>query len=515
MSERVASPPGGTKAEGTSFPMASVGKHTLVYGLGIVMNKGLAFLMLPLYTRVLTPADYGVMGLIQMTLDVVGILAGYKIVQGIYRFYHKASTRRERDEVVSTALLSLAVSFAAVAAAAFLAAGLLSTLVFGSPARAGLIRLAAGALAFESLMAVALAYARVRDRSVLFVTAGGIKLLLSAILNLVFLLGMGMGVAGVFLSALISGALVGVALAAWVVREVGSRFSPSTFRDLARYGVPLVAMNIAAFVTTFGDRYFLQVAAGEHEVGLYHLAYKFGFLLIMVGHMPFTQVWEPKRFEIWDRPDRDELLARGFVYLNVLLLTVAVGIGLFVDPVLRVLSDPEFLPAAVLVPAILAVYVLQSWTRIQDIGILIRERTEFVTLAEWVGAAVALAAYVLLIPRYLAWGAVAATALAFLVRYALVYRFSQRMARVEYRWGPVCRLGALAAAAVGAGILLPADMSLWSSVAARAGLLAAYLLLLWHGGVLTREERDGAGRFVRRVLGGARERLPLSLGVGS
>jgi hypothetical protein len=53
-----------------------VAKHSLVYGLGMVISRSVSFIMLPIYTRYLTPADYGVMALVEMTLDVIAILGG-------------------------------------------------------------------------------------------------------------------------------------------------------------------------------------------------------------------------------------------------------------------------------------------------------------------------------------------------------------------------------------------------------------------------------------------------------
>src|SRR5207247_1738109 len=166
-------------------------------------------------------------------------------------------------------------------------------------------------------------------------------------------------------------------------------------------------------------------------------------------------VWEPARFEIAKRPDRDELYSRTFVYFNIVLLTIAVVITLFVGDFLRIVAAPAFLPAGQLVPIILIAYVLQSWTVMHNIGIQMREQTEFYTLANWVGAAVALVGYAVLIPRLLGLGAALATVASFGVREWLVYVLSQRLWPVHYRWAPVIRLLLLASAFGLVALLLP------------------------------------------------------------
>jgi O-antigen/teichoic acid export membrane protein len=222
---------------------------------------------------------------------------------------------------------------------------------------------------------------------------------------------------------------------------------------------------------------------------VYALAYNFGFLLYQIGHTPFALVWEPVRYEIAKRADRDQLYARGFIYLNILLLSAAVAIALYVVDFLRIFAQPAYYPAATVVPVILAAYVLQSWTMIQDIGIMIRERTKYNTLANWAAALVALVGYAVLIPRYLGLGAALATVAAFAVRFGIIYIISQRLWPVKYRWGPVIRLVIVAGVAIIAGTLLP-DLSLASSVGARTILFLIYLLGVWHLNILTKEDRS-------------------------
>ena len=475
--------------------MSRVGRHTLVYGAGVLLSKAVSFIMLPVYTRYLTPADYGVMELIGMTLEVIAIVAGAKLALGIFRYYHKAETDSERNAVVSTALTGLGASYGIVGAISFVAADPLSTLIFGTTVHAPLIRLAAVTLALQSLMIVPLAYARVRGHAALFVAANFAKLVIGLGLNILFLVHLGMGVRGVFLANFIATLVVGVALGIYVIRSVGFHYSRVATRDLLRYGIPLIGTQFAAFALTFGDRYFLKAAADETAVGLYSLAYQFGFLLAAIGYIPFEAVWEPARFQIAKRPDRDALFDRGFRYMNIVLLTTAVGLTLFVPDLLRVMATPAFHPAATLVPIILVAYVLQGWTQIQDIGILVSERTGFHTLANWVAAIIALTGYALLVPRYLGFGAAVSTVVAFAVRYAIIYTVSQRLWPVRYTWRPVLTLAACAVVAGIAGVLVRID-SLILSLMVRLAIFVAYLAAVWLMDVLTESDRA----FVRQVV---------------
>lgn len=485
-------------ASAPAFSMSRLGRHTLVYGAGILLSKSVSFIMLPVYTRHLTPTDYGVMELIGMTLDVLAIVAGAKLAMGIFRYYHKAESIDEQRAVVSTALVALGASYAGIGAVAFLLADVLSHMVFGSAEHGGLIRLASCTLMMQSLLVVPLAYARLRHHSLLFVSANALKLLIGLSLTIWLVVGRGMGVQGVFTASLISTAVVGLILAAYVIREVGLRFSRAATRDLLRYGIPLIGTSLATFTLTFADRFFLQAAGTTADVGIYSLAYQFGFLLAAIGYLPFEAVWDPARFEIAKRDDRDAILARGFVYMNVCLLTMAVALCLLVSDLLRVMAAPAFHGAAALVPPILAAYVLQGWSQMQDTGILVRERTEILTLANWIAAAIALVGYWLLIPRYLGFGAAFATLGAFAVRYLIIFRASQHLWPVRYNWDPVVRILLLAVGTVSLGFFLPLT-TLWASVSLRLVLFTVFLGGLWAFGVFTEQERAVIGAHARRI----------------
>jgi O-antigen/teichoic acid export membrane protein len=484
--------------EGQKRPMSGVAGHTLIYGLGAVLGKGVGLLMLPVYTRYLTPADYGVMELIEMTLDVISIIGGAQLAMGIFRYYHKAKTQADRYAVVSTALIALGLSYFIVGMTSFLLAPWLSTLVFGSGVHTGLIRIASISLIFQSLLTVPLSFARVQDRSLLFVAANLLRMVVGLSLNVLFLVGMGMGVRGILLSGLIANLVVGTWLTVLVVREVGVRFSPHATRDLLRYGVPMMATQVATFFLTFGDRYFLQASSDTTVVGLYALAYQFAFLMAFFGAMPFMRVWDQKRFAVAERPDRDEIYARGFIYLNVLLLTMALGIGIFVQDLLYVMTTPAFHPAATLVPILLVAYVIQSWTSLQDIGILVRERTEFVTLGNWLAAGTALVAYAVLVPRYLGLGAAIATLIAFLVRHLIIVSISQWLWPVRYRWGPILRMGGMALFVFGLSALIP-HTHILVSIAGRAVLMLGYLAVLWRMDVLSDDDRAAVRALASRA----------------
>lgn len=487
----------------TSPGTTGIARHTIIYGLGTLLHKGIAFLMLPVYTRMLTPADYGVVALIDMTLDVVSIGAGAQLAYAIFRFYHKADTEADQRAVVSTVLLSLLATYALTAGTVALAAEPISRLLFGHPDRAGLIRIAAGGLFAQCLLIVPFAYLRVLEKSPVVASVNLAKLVFQLGMNILFLVMLRFGVEGILMSTAIANLIVGGGLTLWTIRRAGVAFSAPALRALVRYAAPMIATQFATFLATFGDRYFLKAYGTEADVGLYNLSYQFGFLLFGIGFEPFNGMWGPRRFAIARSPDvaeRDRALSLGFGYANLLILATATAIGVFVGDVLHVMTTPPFFAAARAVPIILVAYVLLAWCNIQDLGILMRERTEYLTIANWVATAVALAGWFVLVPRFGAMGAAAAGTAAFCMRYALTYRYAQRLWPVRYDWGPTLRMCAASAALVGLAAVLP-PLPLVSSIPLHAAMLAAFGVVAWTVGPLTAETKADVLARAQRLLG--------------
>lgn len=471
--------PDGGVVEPATFRMGSLGRHSLIYAVGMVLTKAVAFLMLPVYTRLLSPSDYGVLQLVVMFLEVLSIFAGSRIAYGIFHFYYKAATEQAKRAVLSTAVLLLMTTFGLAALAAIAAAPQIALLVFGETGQyVTYIRLAAVGAAFETLIVVPNALFQLQQKSMHFVAFSLLRLLLQLGLNLVLLIQFRMGVAGVLLSAVITNFVVGGFLTIRLLTIVSMRFSWPDAHAFLRFGLPLVAMQVATFIFTFGDRYFLNRAGDTAAVGLYGLAYQFGFLVGTIGYMPLEMVWDPQRFAVARRPDRDAIYSRVFMYMNVALVSAAVGLSLYVGDILHLIAAPAFHGAAVFVPVIVGAYVLQAWGTFFNIGIMITEKTHYYTVANWAAALVAIAGYMLLIPRYLAWGAALTVVASLGTRFWLTHVFSQRLWRIQYEWGPVLRLLLLAILVVVASALAP-QLATPASVALHTGLFGLYAFLVW------------------------------------
>ena len=80
----------------------SFSKDTLYYGVGNAIKKLISFLLLPLYTRVLTPSDYGILDTVGTGVMILTILFGLGVTDGGSRYYYETEDKKEKGTILFT-----------------------------------------------------------------------------------------------------------------------------------------------------------------------------------------------------------------------------------------------------------------------------------------------------------------------------------------------------------------------------------------------------------------------------
>lgn len=475
-----------------------MGRDTLIYGVGFVVQRATSLIMLPIFTRCLTPTEYGVLHLLAMSLDVASILLAAGVTAGVFRFYFKTDDARERRGVMFAAWAMMLAFNILGAGALWALATPIAEHVLKDAGSANLVRIVACSFAIDPLVTVAMLYLQVLQKARAYTAISIGRVLIQLGLNIWLVVFLGKAVWGVVVGTLATLIILAIPLSVWFLRRTGATFARWAFGALFWFGLPYRVSAMGAFILAYVDRYFLNETHGTDVVGVYSLAYQFGFVVGSLSVAPFLLAWDPRRFKMAKRPraERDAFYNRGFLALSVLAISVTVGISLLVTPTLVVIANPAYHGAAVLVPLIMLAYVFQGWTLVFEFGIQVSERTRFAAWATWIGVAVVIAGYAILIPPYGAWGAVFATVVGYAARMVAAFAFAQSLWPVDYRFAAHLRVLVYGAIPVVGWFLVHPDGFL-AQLGLSAAMLALYAALLWYGGVVSKGERAGLTAWTR------------------
>lgn len=432
--------------------------HASIYFTGNLLRRVASFIMLPIYTRFLTTADYGTIELLGTVLDFIGIIVGMRIAQAIFRFYSAYEAPFEKNEVITTSLLLVALLNMLGVMFIYFFSSSIANVVLGSEEYAGLLVLFSFTLLGAAFIEIPMVYLRAIQKPWVFVLFSTLKLVSQLGLNIYFIVFLKMRVEGVIYSAVLSTAFLSAILLIYTLRKTGCRFSIKKAKEITSFSWPLIVTSIIAFYITFGDRYFLQFYRDLSDVGIYALGYKFGFLLGFVVGAPFFSIWDSERYNVLKKSNAKEIYHDVLLVFSLLLVLFVGIISIMSKDILRVMADPSFWPAYKLIPIILAAYAFNALTDYTMMGILLKKRTRLLIYGNFITAVVITGAYWFLIPRMGPMGAAIATLIAFFVRFIWITNASQKLYRLKIPWTQIALLSIVGIFYYGLSLIGPEEL---------------------------------------------------------
>jgi O-antigen/teichoic acid export membrane protein len=407
-------------------------KESSIYGLSGVVGSVLTVFLVPIYTRIFTPTDYGVLELIQTLLGVVLLLSVLGTDSGQSIYFWGTDSLEDKKQTITTALSLQLVMSVVIASTLYILSETVARKLLGSPNYANYIQLVAISLPFMIIGAFTMNLQRLL-RKPWTVAVLGICQLVSTLGMTVWLVVIAhKGLYGVYLSGLlVSCAFAGIGLILlrkWLTPAI----SLSRSRQLAQYGLPLVPASVAYMIITWSDRYFLAHYTTLEQVGLYGIGNKIALSAgLVVG--AFQVAWGPFAISIQKEEDAPR------TYANVLTLYIAGTVGIaaalsiFAPEILRAFTPPAFHGASVVVPFLVFSVIGHGAYYIASLGVYLTKRTAHIGYTTALAAVVSIACNILLIPRWGVIGAAVASVLSQWVSALALLFVSQHYYPIPFR----------------------------------------------------------------------------------
>jgi O-antigen/teichoic acid export membrane protein len=289
--------------------------------------------------------------------------------------------------------------------------------------------------------------------------------------------------------------LTGLILMVYCFRRERPTFERHLFVRMAKFAAPIGLSWLAMFIVNFGDRFILAHYRLFSDMGIYDLAYKFGMLFSAI-YSNFANYWSAQVFQIMKRDDADTVFPRLFTYVFVGTSFCALGLVVCARPGLTLFVGPSFRRAAVLIPIIVAAYYLSALSHFLRSLFLAAGRPGYDAASGWMGAAVCLAGYLILIPKHGIWGAAVATLISFVAMAAISVVWTYRLYHYRVEGGRIVKVVLALAAGLTPFALLPHG-AVTGQMGAAALSMAVFPAALWLLRFPTRGEME-AGRSVMR-----------------
>jgi O-antigen/teichoic acid export membrane protein len=422
--------------------LKAVLRDSVVYAVPTIVSRGMAFVLLPLYTRVLSPADYGSLDLLLVFASLVNLTVALEVSQAVARFYGTEPDEAKRIAYASTAWWFTLGCYTAFLVAAFLGAEQLSALLLRRDGLQLPFQIGIAYIWANGLLYLAQNQFRWELRSRSYAITSLLATTVTAAVGVALAYRLEWGLSGL-LVGMLAGSLVGTVFAVSRLRRSFTlRFDARALREMLAFSTPLVPASIAVFVSSYVDRIMIGYLIDVEAVGLYGIGFRFASVmgLVVVG---FQAALTPLVYRLHDQPDTPGDLARIFRLFVALALLLSLTLTLFAETIVTAWTTPEFSAGAMVVgPLTVAILLAQMYVFAP--GIALAKKTGYIAIITVAAAAINVVLNWLLIPRLGITGAAVASVLSNGAAFGAYMVLSQRFYFVPHRWTPLLAASALA-----------------------------------------------------------------------
>jgi len=410
-------------------------KDSVIYGLSNLLTRGLGFLLIPLYTRVFSPSDYGLVDILVVFASLANITVALEVSQAVARFFTDAETREQKTAYASTSWWFTLAAYTAFLIVAMAFAEPISLWLLESNEKQNIFRVALGSIWVNGLFYLVQSQLRWELKSMNFALMSLVFTFVSLGTTVFLVLVPRWGVASVFWGQFIGG-IVGTILGFILVRQsYRLQFDWTKLRSMLKFSLPLVPSSLGIFVALYIDRIALKELMDLSDVGLFGVGYRVASItgLLMVA---FQSSLMPIVYTHYRETNAPLELARIFRYFVAIALLICLVLGLFAPEIIHLITTPDYYAGALVVP-LLAPAVLLYNMYIFAPGLAIAKQTGWMAVINIMCAIENTILNFGLIPYWGITGAALSTFISASSLFAAYMIASQRLYHVPHAWKPL------------------------------------------------------------------------------
>ena len=409
----------------------SFSKDTLYYGVGNAIKKLISFLLLPLYTRVLTPSDYGILDTVGTGVMILTILFGLGVTDGGSRYYYETDDKKEKGTILFTVFV---INFLTIIPSLIIAffSNEISIFLFQTDKYNWVVFAACLSIPLTLLNDEQSWIYRYKRLPWRFNTYILFRALMNVVMGVILVVYLKKGVLGAQIATLISLTVTIIfSIISFTSKEYTFKFSFFWAKKIVKFSYPLMLSGLIAWIYTSADRYLLLGYQSTSDVGLYSIGFTFAgpisILNMAIGmsfYPFFMSLYEKEKDE--EKPEPKKTSNQIWYLYLVISLSICAVLSIFGKDFIRIIATPIYTSAAIVIPLLIFSAIFRQSVEITSLGMFIKEKTVHYTWLVALTSGLSLGLNFLLIPRLSFQGAAISNMVSNLVYLLIAYNLSQK-----------------------------------------------------------------------------------------
>lgn len=464
----------------------NLSKQTIAYSIGGLLERLAGFLLIPIFTRVFLPAEYGILDTLTVSSALISIFLVMGFDSATHRYYFE--NEREGRKIISTAFWAILLISIITCSLLSVFSSSLSSLIFNTKEHAFLLKIVIWGIPLYLLLKSSKEILRIKFAVWKYNFVSLAYFLIQISLAIFFVVILKKGIAGNFFSILLAASVVLIPTLFLVRDKLCFTFSFTYLKKMLKFGVPLIFTGLACWIFISSNRFFLIKFSTLEEIGLYSVGYKIsaipGFFIIA-----FQLGWSPFIMSTYKKDYSKRLMSKTLTYLVILISYLALIISTFSIEIIKIFASPLYIGSHKVVGILVIGMIFYATTAIVPSGIAISKKTYFSTISAVSVALLSILLNILFIPKMGMIGAAIALAISYFALAVLYYIFAQMCWPVNYELRKVFKVILLSCSLIGLSYLINMG-NLTYNILLKLIVVFSFPIFIFSLNIFSRQEQD-------------------------
>jgi O-antigen/teichoic acid export membrane protein len=408
-------------------------KNTFIYSIGTFSSRLAGFILIPLYTKQFSVEQYGMLGIMEVSAQVLLAMLGFSLYNAYFRWYWDKNYMAKQKSILFTILVFLLFQIGIFLILTATLQHELSFLLFDSGQYAYLVLLLFIVSSFEAIGVLISTLLRLKEKAVYYTVLQVIKLMVSLLLTVYLITVKNRNIEAVYEAQLIANVLYFIMILGILRKNITVKFEWKILREMLSFSLPLVLTSVSGIILNITDRYSLRFLSDMANVGVYSLGFKIANTIRVFLVTSVNLALQPMIFKMMNDPGNKRFYSKVMTYFTYGLMFFVLFFSLFAPEIVKVISsNMQYWEAYKIIP-ILSLSMLFSMLRdVAYTGLNIAKKTRTIAVLILSAAMVNILLNQLFIPLWSFYGAALATTISQLLFFGFVFYFAQRCYPVPY-----------------------------------------------------------------------------------
>jgi len=408
-------------------------KDTFIYSIGNISTKIIGLILLPLYTEKLSVIEYGVLGTVEITIQILIVSFSFSLREALMRWYWDKKYSNKQKSIFFTTLSAIGIGIVFMLALLLPFSDKFSISLLNSPQYAYLFKLLIISAALQILTLLVLTLMRLQRKALLFSLNNIIKLLVTLSLTIYFIAGLNRGVEGIIEAQVIGFIFIILMNTKYVLRNIEPVFERSVLKEMMHFSYPLALSSIGAVLLTVTGRYAVRYINGMEEMGLYTLGFKVANVLKIFVISSVSSALGPLKLKMMDHPDNKRFYSKMMTYTAFGFVILLLVLSLLSKEVIRILaSSSDYWSAYQIIPVLCFAQLFELLRRNSRFGLVVEKKTKIISFVMLFVTVINIGLNVMFIYYFGNIGAAIALLITQIIFFTLIYHFAQQHYFIPY-----------------------------------------------------------------------------------